>query len=228
MKPFDTIYRAQKNKSVKPSQKPEKYWPYFYKSLQIVLSVWIVTVMAIFSYPWLDYWVKSLVKQQTANRLQTTADILGMVSEDSVVGSQSTVSEAQFYLKSAKVDIYAPIIEGIDEEALKNGIGHHPDSVWPDQEGNVVLAGHNFDLDVENEYGKVFISLRLVEINDEVIIEYQGKKYIYQVFKKETVKPDDTTLFRESDEWLLTFYTCDPPYTDWKRLVVQAKLIKIE
>lgn len=225
MKPFDTIFLVKKKKPVPPAKKSVNHWPLFYRSLQIVLSVWIVTVMAIVTQPWLDYWVKSLIKGQTDNRLQTTANIQG-VSDSAVDGSQS--SEGQFHLHNGKVEINAPIVEGIDGEALKQGIGHHPDSVWPNEEGNIVLAGHNFDLDADNSYGKVFISLRLVDINDEVIIDYQGKTYHYQVFKKETVKADDTSLFGKSDEWLLTFYTCDPPYTDWKRLVVQAKLIKIE
>lgn len=222
MKPFDTIYRAKKNKSVKLPQKPEKYWPFFYKSLQIVLSVWIVTVLAIITQPWLDYWVKSLIKSKNPNQV--------VMGENIVSGPGESTSDeiSQFYLKNSKVEIKAPVVEGIDKEDLKNGIGHHPDSVWPSEKGNVVLAGHNFDLDADNPFGKVFISLRLVEIGDEVEIVYEGKKYTYEVFKKETLKPDDESLFGQSDEWLLTFYTCDPPYTDWKRLVLQAKLVRIE
>ena len=198
-------------------------WQYFYKALQVVLTFWMVTVLAIITQPWLDYWVKSAIKGQTDYGLPTTV----------VDGSQSAVSgvnefKSQFSLKNGQVEIKAPIVEGIDDEALKKGIGHHPDSVWPDQKGNVVLAGHNYDLDAENPYSQVFISLRLVDVGDEVEITYQGKKYHYQIFKKETVLSKDESLFGQKDDWLLTFYTCDPPYTDWKRLVLQAKLIKIE
>jgi len=183
----------------------------------------MVTVLAIITQPWLDYWVKSSIKQ---NNKQTLGENSVTVPE---VKSSANVNEKPFFLlKNAEVAISAPIVEGIDKEALKTGIGHHPDSVWPNQKGNVVLAGHNVDLDAENEYGKVFISLRLVNIGDEVIINDRGKIYHYQVFKKETVSPEDTSLFGKSDEWLLTFYTCDPPYTDWKRLVLQAKLARIE
>ena len=218
---IDSIYPIKKNESC---QKPaERCWLYFYKSLQIVLTFWIVTILAITTQPWLDYWVKSSIKSQT-----NPSQILGQNVTNSDTPGVSETGQSSFYLKNQKIEIDASIVEGIDEEALKQGIGHHPDSVWPNEKGNVVLAGHNFDLDADNPYSKVFISLRLVEINDEVIIEYQGKTYTYQVFKKETVKPDDTTLFGKSDEWLLTFYTCDPPYTDWKRLVVQARLVKIE
>ncbi len=220
IKPFDTIYRVEKV-SPKPPVKPKKHWFYFYKSLQVVLAVWIFTILAITVQPWLDYWVKSSINKQT-------------LGENSLVlpsPSSSTLSEygnALFSLKNSQVEINAPIVEGIDETALKQGIGHHPDSVWPKDRGNVVLAGHNVDLDAENPYGKVFISLRLVNVGDEVTIIDRGKTYHYQVVNKATVSPDDTSLFGQTDDWILTFYTCDPPYTDWKRLVLQAKLIKIE
>lgn len=226
MKFFDTIYRVKKSPPKPSSKNPAKHWPFFYKSLQIVLSVWIVTVLAIISQPWLDYWVKSRIKP-TDYRLQTTANIQG-TSDSAVDGSQSSVSEGQFHLHNGKVDIEAPIIEGTQKENLEQGIGHHTDTPWPNEKGNVILAGSNFELDPDNPYGKIFISLRLVDVGDEVTIDYQDKTYTYQVFKKETVKPDDTTLFGQTDEWLLTFYTCDPPYTDWKRLVLQARLTKIE
>jgi len=223
IKTVDTIYPIDRKKTtMRPDRKPIMF--YFYKSLQVVLSVWIFTVLVITMQPWADYWVKSSIKE---NNKQTLGENAVAVPE--VTSSANVKDEKPFFLlKNAEVDIKAPIVEGIDEAALKQGIGHHPDSVWPSQKGNVVLAGHNIDLDAENPYGKVFISLRLVNIGDEVIITDRGKIYHYKVFKKETVSPKDTSLFSPMDDWILTFYTCDPPYTDWKRLVLQAKLIKIE
>lgn len=225
---IDTISKVAKKKTLtSPVKNPApsgKKWLYFYKALQVVLTFWMVTVLAIITQPWLDYWVKSAIKREAGWQP------MAIDYSQSAIGGASTEEKqtAQFQLENARVNIKAPIVEGIDEEALKKGIGHHPDSVWPDKKGNVVLAGHNYDLDAENSYSRVFISLRLVDVNDEVSINYQGKKYIYQVFKKETVSSKDTSLFGQTDEWLLTFYTCDPPYTDWKRLVLQAKLMRIE
>lgn len=178
--------------------------------------------MAIMTQPWLDYWVKSQIRKTDYRPQPTAQDVLGTDSSDTVNNS------AVFKLKNSAIDVEAPIVEGIEKESLKNGIGHHPDTVWPNEKGNVVLAGHNFDLDPENQYGQIFMELRKVDIGNQVIIEYQGKNYYYEVFKKETIASDDISLFGQSDEWLLTFYTCEPPYTDWKRLVYQAKLTKIE
>lgn len=227
----DTIYHREGNNQQtspaikpKPSSNPSKPpFYFFYKALQIVLTFWIITILAITTQPWLDYWVKSKIKKNTSTQVLSQSTAL-----PSEITGHTVYQKPEFHLKNAKVDINAPIVEGIDKEALKKGIGHHPESVWPDKKGNVVLAGHNFDLDADNPYGQVFISLRLVDIGDEVTLEYQGKVYHYQVFKKETVSPKDTSLFGQVDDWILTFYTCDPPYTDWKRLVLQAKLIRID
>jgi len=224
MKYFDTIYLVNKKKI--PAKKVGKKPPFFFffKSLQVVLSIWIFTVLVITIQPWADYWVKSSINSKGKQTLGT--QLLTMPSPKT--SADAKYGNAIFSLKNSQVEIKAPIVEGIDEAALKQGIGHHPDSVWPSTEGNMVLAGHNIDLDAENEYGKVFISLRLVNIGDEVTISDRGKTYHYRVFKKETVSPNDTSLFGQTDDWILTFYTCDPPYTDWKRLVLQAKLVKIE
>ncbi|MBM2820708.1 MAG: sortase family protein [Candidatus Berkelbacteria bacterium] len=234
MKIVDTIYRSkripgpqnQPSRLPPPSAvaPPKKPFYYFYKSLQVVLSFWIVTILAIMTQPWLDYWVKSTIKKNTSPQVLSES----ITDKSRIVTEKSIEEETVFNLKNTKVDISAPIVEGVGSDSLKNGIGHHPDSVWPDEKGNIVLAGHNFDLDAENPYGQVFISLRLVEIGDEVTIDYRGKEYTYEVYKKETINPKDTSLFGQSDEWMLTFYTCDPPYTDWKRLVFQAKLVKME
>ena len=233
MKSVDTIYLGNKKKI--PAKKEGKKRPfflfskekpffYFFKSLQVVLSIWIFTVLVITIQPWADYWVKSSINSEGKQTLGTQS--LAMPSPKT--SADAKYGNAIFSLKNSQVEIKVPIVEGIDEAALKQGIGHHPDSVWPSTKGNVVLAGHNFDLDAENEYGKVFISLRLANIGDEVIITDRGKTYHYQVFKKETLASEDTSLFGQADDWLLTFYTCDPPYTDWKRLVLQAKLETIE
>ncbi len=228
----DTIYRPSSPKPVEKTpglssvakKTPRQGFYFFYKALQVVLSFWIVTVMVIVTQPWLDYWVKSTIKKNTSGQVLSQNTAL----PQEIVGTGKISQTPQFHLHNTRVDIKAPIVEGIDTEALKKGIGHHPDSVWPNKKGNIVLAGHNFDLDAENPYGQIFISLRLVDVGDLVTLEWQGQKYTYQVFKKETVSAKDTSLFGHSDEWLLTFYTCDPPYTDWKRLVLQAKLVKIE
>ena len=226
---FDSINTKPKGVFFRPKEsKQTNHLFYFYKSLRIVLLIWIILIVAITATPWLDYWVKTKISQGVNEKL---SQILGVATVSKNVISDTvnqSALESRFILKNSSVDINAPIVDGIEKENLAQGIGHHKESVWPSEKGNVVLAGHNVDLDAENPYGKVFFDLRDGNISDEVSVYYKGLSYHYKIFKKETVSPEDTSLFSPVDDWQLTFYTCDPPYTDWKRLVFQAKLIKIE
>lgn len=194
---------------------------YFYKSLRIVLVIWIIIIVTVTVTPWANYWVKSKLNP-------TRPEVLGQNTTQSQTESIFQSKEAFFEVKNEKVEIKAPIVEGIDEQALQRGLGHHSESVWPNQKGNMVIAGHSFDLNADNPYSEVFGSLRELNVGDEVKITYQNKNYVYKIFNRQVVAPNDTSLLGVSDNWQLTFYTCDPPKTDWRRLVFQAELIKIE
>lgn len=207
----------------KPSKVNTRPFYYLYKTFQVIITFWIVLIIAIVFSPWLNYFIKNKIIKGGNQSNQ----VLGQNTE-STTQEKNPAPKGQFLIETANVRISAPFVEGIEEDSLKQGLGHHPDSVWPNEKGNAILAGHSFDLDVENTFGKVFFELKKVDIGDKVTIFYEGKEYIYEVNKKETVSAGDKSLFEKADDWILTFYTCDPPYTDWKRLVVQAKLIKIE
>jgi len=196
---------------------------YFYRSLRVVLVMWILLLACIMIYPWANYFIKKSI-----NPSQQVLGTAELKKAPEKVNSAPKQDPPSFYLKKDDLEINAPIVDGITDEDLAKGIGHHKDSVWPNQKGNVVLAGHNFSLDPENKYGEVFADLRDLAIGDQVTITYQNKKYTYKIFKRETVAAKDISLFGKSDAWQLTFYTCDPPKTDWRRLVFQAELIKIE
>lgn len=241
MRRFDSLYKKEINltenqpveagPTASPPPPPVKRFSfnmlYFYRSLRMVLGIWIILLFAIITYPWADYYIKKKINgsQQV---LGTQSQEAASVVRSRPVSTDVVKSKPTFYFKKDDLEIKAPIIEGISEEDLKKGIGHHPDSVWPNQKGNVVIAGHSFSLDAENPYSEVFARLRELEIGDQVTVDYLDKKYIYKIFARETVAAKDISLFGKADNWQLTFYTCDPPRTDWRRLVFQAELIRIE
>jgi len=232
MSRFDSLYKKkpesstvnQTNSFVEPIKKPRRIvfpFYYFYRSLMIVLIMWIALLLTALAAPWADYYIKKGMNNQDQQ-------VLGTENTPKPTPTPVLATAPTFYLKKGDLEIEAPIVKGITDEDLTQGIGHHPDSAWPNQKGNVVLAGHSFSLDPDNKYGTVFENLRELEVGDEVQITYQSKKYIYKIFKKETVGASDMTLMGPAENWQLTFYTCDPPKTDWRRLVFQAELVKIE
>jgi LPXTG-site transpeptidase (sortase) family protein len=73
----------------------------------------------------------------------------------------------------------------------------------------------------------VFYLLGELNTNDVVFINYQGKIYTYQVYKQEVVDASAVQYlnYSEPDKEVLILQTCWPIGTDWKRLLVMAKLI---
>ncbi len=123
--------------------------------------------------------------------------------------------------------IEAPIVEGVTDEKLAQGVGHHKTTALPNHDGgNVVLSGHRWKFGKNPAY-TVFEDLDKLETGDRVTVHYRSEKYIYEVYERDTVGGDDVdVLDQEVNEPILTLYTCTPKYTALKRLVVRARLIE--
>lgn len=73
----------------------------------------------------------------------------------------------------------------------------------------------------------VFYLLGELQKDDPIYIKYSGKVYIYKVYNQIVVNPSEVEYlsYRETDKEMLILQTCWPIGTDWKRLLVFAKLI---
>lgn len=115
----------------------------------------------------------------------------------------------------------APISEGKDLSALRNGPWRRPNGSTPDNGGNTVIVGHRFTY--ANPHG-VFYNLNKVRLHDELGIFWQGKRYLYKVSSIATVPPTDTIIESPTADARLTLYTCAPLWLPKDRLVVIAEL----
>ncbi len=122
--------------------------------------------------------------------------------------------------------VKSPIVEGVTADKLAKGIGHHKTTALPNKENsNVVLSGHRWKFG-KNPFYTVFENIDALQNGDKVTVHYQDQDYIYEIYKSEVVPEDKTEILtQEVDEPRLTFYTCTPKYTAWKRLVYYAKLV---
>ena len=113
------------------------------------------------------------------------------------------------------------------QESLRDGVIHYPGTAYPGMNGNVVITGHSsyFVWD-PGRFKDVFALLHEVNVGDKVIIYYQQKKYIYQIYEKKVVTPDKVDVLSQDGTNKLTLITCTPVGTNLKRLVVLAQPIK--
>ncbi len=124
-------------------------------------------------------------------------------------------------------------------EVVDFAAGHHINSAFPGEAGNVVLSGHN------NIGGAVFQSVCVIGepgvdfgLGDEMILEdYSGRRFIYQINGWRRLEEANASIAQrqENAQYLnpttlpqLTLVTCWPPNSNTHRVVVTGLLSGME
>lgn len=137
-----------------------------------------------------------------------------------------------------KIDVKAPIVwdSPVDEatmmENLKYGVVHYKGTTKPgeraeDGEGNIFISGHSsyywWD---DGQFKTVFANLDELEVGDEIGVGYDDYGYVYRVYEKKVVNPDDVSvLAQDTDKNILSLMTCYPVGTNNQRLIVKAEYV---
>jgi LPXTG-site transpeptidase (sortase) family protein len=137
------------------------------------------------------------------------------------------------YLMIPKINVKAPIIwnSETDEKSmlknLQNGVAHYKGTSLPDENGNVFITGHSsyYRWD-KGKYKTVFTLLPKLEKDDEIVLSYKNNVYIYKVYDKFVVKPEDVWVLQPTPEPTLTLMTCVPIGTNLKRLIIRARPVQ--
>ncbi len=127
---------------------------------------------------------------------------------------------AEYILEIPRIDSVEPVVEGTDRNALSAALGHEKATVLPGEVGNCVIAGHR-----NYTFGKYFNRLNEVEIGDMIYIHTPTEKYSYKVSEIKTVKPEEVEILENTENEILTLYTCTPIYIATHRLVVIAERV---
>jgi sortase A len=128
--------------------------------------------------------------------------------EAPVLYDQATVNEANF------------------QKALRNGVVHYPNTAVPGQPGNVVIFGHSSGQAwAPGSYKFIFTHLQDMLDGQNIFLDYQGTRYVYQVTSKKVVPPTDISVLDPTAENTLTLITCTPVGTSKNRLIITAKQI---
>lgn len=132
-----------------------------------------------------------------------------------------------------KINLDVPVIydiKGYDEkqiqDGLERGVVHYGTTALPGEKGNNVIVGHSSNNYFNSgEYKFAFVLLFRLEKGDTFILNYKGKRYVYKVFNKQVIDPDNFTYIQPTERPITTLITCTPPGTSWKRLIVQGEQI---
>jgi LPXTG-site transpeptidase (sortase) family protein len=133
-----------------------------------------------------------------------------------------------------KINAEIPVVYDVNtiddnaiQDGLKRGVVHYADTALPGQNGNIVIVGHSSgNIFNQGNYKFAFSLLRALDNGDTFYLQKDSKRYTYEVYKKEVVKPTDVSVLGAADKpATATLITCDPPGLNSSRLVLVAQQI---
>jgi sortase A len=137
-----------------------------------------------------------------------------------VVSRPATTSETAVNLTIPALNLSQSIVQGVDWEALKQGVGQLPNNVNPgDVNGNVVLAAHN------DIYGQIFRDLDQLQSGDQFQIATRSTIYTYTITAVEIVEPNDVWVLENRGAPSVTLISCYPYQVNSQRIVVLANRV---
>lgn len=134
-----------------------------------------------------------------------------------------------------KINVEIPVIydePSVDEKAvqraLEGGVLHYATTEKPGEAGNAVVFGHSSNNILnKGKYKFAFVLLNRLENGDTFMLHRDGKRYVYKVFEKKVVKPEEVGVLNDygGKAAVATLITCDPPGTSINRLIVVGEQI---
>lgn len=133
-----------------------------------------------------------------------------------------------------KINVEIPVVydepsieEAAVQKALERGVLHYGNTPNPGEQGNGVIFGHSSNNILnKGKYKFAFVMLRYLEVGDTFMLHKDGKRYVYRVYEKRVVKPEEVSVLNGTGKPAsFTLITCDPPGTSINRLVVFGEQI---
>jgi sortase A len=134
-----------------------------------------------------------------------------------------------------KINVEVPVVydvKDIQEESvqkgLERGVVHYATTANPGEQGNAVIFGHSSNNILNRgQYKFAFVLLSRLEKDDIFYIQKDGTRYVYKIFEKRVVKPNDLSVLESvpGKTAVTTLITCDPPGTTVNRLIVMGEQI---
>lgn len=114
------------------------------------------------------------------------------------------------------------VVEGTEEEPLRLGPGHYPETALPGQGRTVAIAGHR------TTYMAPFRTIDQLAEGDEIVVEMPWARFTYLVTDQDIVPPTQTSVIRDVGRERLVLSACHPLYSAAERIILFADLDRVE
>jgi len=194
------------------------------------------TVKDIFNYKAVYSDIASSVKTGIAFDNTKTLKIPEIrLSEKTEIKYEAPKTTKPDSIEIIKIGIEAPLvfIESTNDKdydkALKNGVVHYYESALPGENGQALFLGHSAPSGWPKiNYDWVFSKVNDLVEGDEIIINYNGGEYRYSVTQKFILKQGDDVPNEDltNSKSMVVLISCWPPGVNYKRIAIEAELIK--
>jgi len=119
-------------------------------------------------------------------------------------------------LRIPKIHLEVPILEGTDDLSLNRGVGHVTGTAYPNENGNMAIAGHRDGF---------FRGLKDSALGDTIQMATTAGTKTYIIDRITVVDPGHVSVLKKRSHSSLTLITCYPFYfigSAPKRYIVQA------
>jgi sortase A len=100
-----------------------------------------------------------------------------------------------------------------------------PDGSRPGEGGNTIISGHRFKYLPPNNL--TFYLFHKLKKDDLVYMLWKGDKIFYKIKEIKVVEDTDLSILDQTDDEILTMFTCTPIYSTEKRLVIIAEPVDL-
>jgi len=215
---------------------PLKSRGFFVESLRfLVLFLFFFTLsLTVVMFPTLVARVNYLLGLEPRSKLIASLPIVGEKSPSQLEGlllaERNIPQDSRLIIPQINVDVPVVYSQNADNaslmEELKRGVIHYPGTAYPGEVGNVFITGHSsYYWWSGGQYNQVFANLDKLKNGDLIYLYQEGQEYLYQVFDRLVVKPNQVSILAPTAFPQLTLMTCTPLGTNLRRLVVKAQLI---
>ncbi|WP_369000434.1 sortase [Candidatus Nanosynbacter sp. TM7-074] len=190
------------------------------KNWKVRLPSIIATIMIISGLYTLAIAITPFILSQTIDQKNNSTTQL-------ISKTENKITENRLYIP--KIDINLPYAPGGAETMEHGAWWRKPENGNPKDGGNFVLSAHRFIMGLTPQQTlrkSPFYNIDKLTVSDDIVIDYNGERYIYVISEKRSVKPEAIEIEQRTDQPQLTLYSCTLGGANDGRDVLIAKLKK--
>jgi sortase A len=141
--------------------------------------------------------------------IPTTIYVPSITEDKTITEQEPKLTENRLYIP--KIGLSITYAAGGPEVLNEQAWHRHPERGDPVNGGNFILSAHRFRLGFtpgSTIRQSPFYHINKLDPGDKIFVDFEGKRYEYEVAKRFSVKPTQVEIEAPSEEPKLTLYSC--------------------